>query len=194
MNLSMKWLHEFVKIDMEPREFSEAITISGSKVEGYEIEGAGIDKVVTAKILSIEKHQDSDHLVICQVDIGTQEPIQIVTGANNLKVGDVVPAALDGSTLPGGVKIKKGKLRGVSSNGMLCSLGELGLTKNDFPTAIEDGIFVLDEECDRTLGKPICEAIGFNDTKVEFEITSNRPDCFSVIGLARKPPPPLIKS
>ena len=186
MNLSMKWLHEFVKIDMEPREFSEAITISGSKVEGYEIEGAGIDKVVTAKILSIEKHQDSDHLVICQVDIGTQEPIQIVTGANNLKVGDVVPAALDGSTLPGGVKIKKGKLRGVSSNGMLCSLGELGLTKNDFPTAIEDGIFVLDEECDRTLGKPICEAIGFNDTKVEFEITSNRPDCFSVIGLARE--------
>ena len=146
MNLSMKWLHEFVKIDMEPREFSEAITISGSKVEGYEIEGAGIDKVVTAKILSIEKHQDSDHLVICQVDIGTQEPIQIVTGANNLKVGDVVPAALDGSTLPGGVKIKKGKLRGVSSNGMLCSLGELGLTEDDFPTAIEDGIFVLDED------------------------------------------------
>ncbi|MDD5952088.1 MAG: phenylalanine--tRNA ligase subunit beta, partial [Oscillospiraceae bacterium] len=104
--------------------------------------------------------------------------------ASNLKVGDIVPAALDGSTLPGGIKIKKGKLRGVESNGMLCSLGELGLTVNDFPNAIEDGIFVLDEEV--PLGMPICEAIGFNDTKVEFEITSNRPDCFSVIGLARE--------
>lgn len=186
MNLSMRWLQEFVDIQMDPREFSEAITISGSKVESYEVEGAEIQKVVTGKILSIEKHQDSDHLVICQVDIGADEPVQIVTGASNLTAGDVVPAALDGSTLPGGVKIKKGKLRGVASNGMLCSLGELGLTKNDFPNAIEDGIFVLDEECDLTLGKPIQDAIGFNDTKVEFEITSNRPDCFSVIGLARE--------
>ncbi len=186
MNLSMRWLHEFIDIQMDPREFSEAITISGSKVESYETEGAEIQNVVTGKILSIEKHQDSDHLVICQVDVGAPEPVQIVTGASNLTVGDVVPAALDGSTLPGGVKIKKGKLRGVASNGMLCSLGELGLTKNDFPHAIEDGIFVLDEECDLTLGKPIQEAIGLNDTKVEFEITSNRPDCFSVIGLARE--------
>lgn len=184
MNLSMRWLNEFVDIHVSPREFSEAMTMSGSKVESYEIEGAEISNVVTAKILDIKKHEDSDHLVVCQVDIGKETPIQIVTGASNLKVGDIVPAALHGSTLPGGIKIKKGKLRGVESNGMLCSLGELGLTVNDFPNAIEDGIFVLDEEV--PLGLPICEAIGFNDTKVEFEITSNRPDCFSVIGLARE--------
>lgn len=184
MNLSIKWLKEFVDIDIKPRDFSEAMTISGSKVEGYEIEGSEISNVVVGKILSIVPHQDSDHLVICQVDIGESEPIQIVTGASNLTVGDLVPAALNNSTLPGGVKIKKGKLRGVESNGMLCSLGELGLTLNDFPYAIEDGIFVLQEDCQP--GQPICEAIGLNDIKVEFEITSNRPDCFSVIGLARE--------
>lgn len=184
MNLSMKWLKEFVDIEIKPRDFSEAMTISGSKVEGYEIEGSEISNVVVGKILSIVPHQDSDHLVICQVDIGESEPIQIVTGASNLTVGDLVPAALNNSTLPGGIKIKKGKLRGVESNGMLCSLGELGLTLHDFPYAIEDGIFVLQEDCQP--GQPICEAIGLDDIKVEFEITSNRPDCFSVIGLARE--------
>lgn len=184
MNLSMKWLKEFVDIDIKPRDFSEAMTISGSKVEGYETEGSEISNVVVGKILSIVPHQDSDHLVICQVDIGESEPIQIVTGASNLTVGDLVPAALNNSTLPGGIKIKKGKLRGVESNGMLCSLGELGLTLHDFPYAIEDGIFVLQEDCQP--GQPICEAIGLDDIKVEFEITSNRPDCFSVIGLARE--------
>lgn len=184
MNLSMKWLKEFVDIDIKPRDFSEAMTISGSKVEGYEIEGSEISNVVVGKILSIVPHQDSDHLVICQVDIGESKPIQIVTGASNLTVGDLVPAALNNSTLPGGIKIKKGKLRGVESNGMLCSLGELGLTLHDFPYAIEDGIFVLQEDCQP--GQPICEAIGLDDIKVEFEITSNRPDCFSVIGLARE--------
>lgn len=184
MNLSMKWLNEFVDINVKPRDFSEAMTISGSKVEGYEIEGSEISNVVVGKILSIVPHQDSDHLVICQVDIGESEPIQIVTGASNLTVGDLVPAALHNSTLPGGVKIKKGKLRGVESNGMLCSLGELGLTLHDFPYAIEDGIFVLQEDCKP--GQSICEAIGLNDIKIEFEITSNRPDCFSVIGLARE--------
>lgn len=184
MNLSMKWLKEFVDIDIKPRDFSEAMTISGSKVEGYEIEGSEISNVVVGKILSIVPHQDSDHLVICQVDIGESEPIQIVTGASNLTVGDLVPAALNNSTLPGGIKIKKGKLRGVESNGMLCSLGELGLTLHDFPYAIEDGIFILQEDCQP--GQPICEAIGLDDIKVEFEITSNRPDCFSVIGLARE--------
>lgn len=184
MNLSMKWLKEFVDIEIKPRDFSEAMTISGSKAEGYEIEGSEISNVVVGKILSIVPHQDSDHLVICQVDIGESEPIQIVTGASNLTVGDLVPAALNNSTLPGGIKIKKGKLRGVESNGMLCSLGELGLTLHDFPYAIEDGIFVLQEDCQP--GQPICEAIGLDDIKVEFEITSNRPDCFSVIGLARE--------
>ncbi len=186
MNLSMRWLKEFVPVNMEPRAFSEAVTMSGSKVEGWEIEGAEIDKVVVGQVLSIAKHENSDHLVICQVDVGGGSPLQIVTGASNLHPGDIVPVALDGSTLPGGKKIKKGKLRGVESNGMLCSLGELGLTQHDFPYAIEDGIFVLGDDCDRTLGKPIQEAIGLNDTSVEFEITSNRPDCFSVIGLARE--------
>ena len=189
MNLSMKWLKEFVTLDDMPmRSFTEAMTMSGSKVEGYEVEGSEISNVVVARVESMERHPDSDHLWICQVNVGAEENIQIVTGAQNLKPGDVVPAALHGSTLPGGVKIKKGKLRGVESNGMLCSLGELGLTTHDFPSAIEDGIFVLTEEdgCDLTLGKPICEAIGLNDTSVEFEITSNRPDCFSVIGLARE--------
>ncbi|HEX3037749.1 MAG TPA: phenylalanine--tRNA ligase subunit beta [Oscillospiraceae bacterium] len=185
MNLSMRWLKEFVTLDEMPmRDFTEAMTLSGSKVEGYEIEGSEISNVVVGKVLSIEKHPDSDHLVICQIDVGADAPVQIVTGASNLKVGDLVPAALNNSTLPGGKKIKRGKLRGVESNGMLCSVGELGLTKHDFPYAIEDGIFVLQEDC--KLGQPICEAIGFNDTKVEYEITSNRPDCFSVIGLARE--------
>ncbi len=189
MNLSMKWLQEFTKVpEMRMREFTEAITMSGSKVEGWTQEGAEIDNVVVAKVEKMERHPDSDHLWICQVNTGDGPLLQIVTGAQNLKEGDVVPAALHNSTLPGGVKIKKGKLRGAESNGMLCSLGELGLTPHDFPSAVEDGIFVLTEEdgCDLTLGKPIQQAIGLNDTVVEFEITSNRPDCFSVIGLARE--------
>lgn len=185
MNLSMKWLKEFVTLDEMPmRDFTEAMTMSGSKVEGWEVEGSEIENVIAGKVLSLDKHPDSDHLWITQIDIGAEAPIQIVTGAQNLTVGDVVPVAMNNSSLPGGKKIKKGKLRGIESNGMLCSLGELGLTKHDFPYAVEDGIFVLQEDC--RLGDPICEALGFNDTKVEFEITSNRPDCFSVIGLARE--------
>ncbi|MDP4120003.1 MAG: phenylalanine--tRNA ligase subunit beta [Bacillota bacterium] len=184
MNLSMKWLNEFVDINMPPREFSEAMTMSGSKVEGYEIEGEKINNIVVGKVLKLERHPDAEKLIICQIDVGKSEPIQIVTGAQNLKEGDVIPVCLDNSILPDGRKIRKGKLRGVESNGMLCSLSELGLTTHDFPNAIEDGIFVLEEEC--RLGQDIRSAIGLNDTKVEFEITSNRPDCFSVIGLARE--------
>lgn len=185
MNLSMRWLKEFVELDEMPiRDFTEAMTMSGSKVESWEKEGSEIDNVIVGKVISLEKHPDSDHLWITQIDIGAEEPVQIVTGAQNLKVNDIVPVAMHNSTLPGGKKIKKGKLRGIASNGMLCSLGELGLTLHDFPYAIEDGIFVLLEDC--KLGEPICNALGFNDTKVEFEITSNRPDCFSVIGLARE--------
>lgn len=184
MNLSMRWLNEFTTVDMPPRAFSEAMTMSGSKVEGYEIEGEKIQNVVVGKILSIEKHPDADKLVVCQVDVGEDAPVQIVTGASNLKEGDIVPVAKDNSVLTDGTKIKKGKLRGVPSCGMLCSLGELGLTAHDFPYAVEDGIFVLQEDC--TIGQDIRSAIGLDDTKVEFEITSNRPDCFSVIGLARE--------
>ncbi len=185
MNLSMRWLGDYTKVTVSPREFSEAMTMSGSKVEGYEIEGSEITHVVVGKILKIEKHPDADKLVVCQVDVGKEEPIQIVTGATNVFEGALVPCALDGATLPSGVKIKKGKLRGVVSNGMMCSLGELNLTAHDFPYAIEDGIFILEEEgC--TPGQDIHEAIGLNDTCVEFEITSNRPDCLSVLGLARE--------
>lgn len=190
MDLSMKWLSEYVDIgDMSIKDFCSGLTISGSKVERYDTEGSEISNVVVGKLLEVVPHENSDHLVVCKVDVGKGEPIQIVTGAPNVKAGDIVPVALDGSTLPGGVKIKKGKLRGVESNGMLCSLGELGLTTHDFPYAIADGIFLLQQEknCpELKLGMDIKEAIGLNDTTVEFEITSNRPDCMSVIGLARE--------
>ncbi|QAT50010.1 phenylalanine--tRNA ligase subunit beta [Caproiciproducens sp. NJN-50] len=185
MDLSKKWLKEFVELDDMPiRFFTEAMTMSGSKVESWRTEGSEIENVVVGKVLSLERHPDSDHMWITMTDVGGDEPLQIITGAQNLKAGDLVPVALHNSSLPGGKKIKKGKLRGLESNGMLCSLSELGLTKHDFPYAIEDGIFVLQEDC--RPGQPIREAAGLNDTIVEFEITSNRPDCFSVIGLARE--------
>lgn len=184
MNLSTKWLKDFVDIDVKPRDFAEALTMSGSKVEGYEIEGGELSNIIIGKVLSIEKHPDADKLHVCQVDVGKDEPVQIVTGAQNVKQGDIVPVAMDNSVVAGGKKIKKGKLRGVVSNGMLCSLAELGLTKNDFPYAIEDGIFIIQEDCQ--IGQDIREALGLNDTVFEFEITSNRPDCLSVIGLARE--------
>lgn len=184
MNLSMKWLSDYVKADMPIKDYCHALTMSGSKVESFEVEGENIKNVVVGKILSVTPHENSDHLVVCQVEVGKDSPIQIVTGASNVNAGDIVPVALDGSTLPNGVKIKKGKLRGVESNGMLCSLGELGLNKHDFPYAIEDGIFIMQEDCE--IGQDIQSAIGLNDTSVEFEITSNRPDCLSVIGLARE--------
>lgn len=184
MNLSMRWLSDYVDINVDPKSYSEDLTMSGSKVEGFAVEGSEISNVVVGKVLSVEKHPDADKLVICQIDVGGAEPVQIVTGATNVVVDALVPVALDNSTLPGGKKIKKGKLRGVVSNGMMCSLGELGLTKNDFPYAIEDGIFLIEEECE--LGQDVQSALGLNDTSVEFEITSNRPDCLSVIGLARE--------
>lgn len=184
MNLSMKWLSDFVRIDASPRAFSEAMTMSGSKVEGYEIEGSEISNVVVGKILAIEKHPDADSLVVCKIEVGIPEPIQIVTGANNIKVGDYIPVAMHGSTLPNGIKIKKGKLRGIESNGMLCSLGELNLSVSDFPYAVEDGIFIIQEPCE--VGNDIKYVLGLDDVCIEFEITSNRPDCLSVAGLARE--------
>ena len=192
MDLSVRWLSDYVDIgDMSIKELCSGLTMSGSKVEKYETEGSEISRVVVGKILDVKPHENSDHLVVCRVDVGEAEPVQIVTGAPNIReenVGDLVPAALDGSTLPNGVKIKKGKLRGVASNGMLCSLGELGLTTHDFPYAIADGIFILKSEDGRELkpGMDIREAIDLNDTAIEFEITSNRPDCLSVLGLARE--------
>ena len=290
MNLSRKWLNEFVKIDVSDREFAEAMTLSGSKVEGTTDLGAEISNVVVGRILSMERHPDSDHMWVCQLDVGQDEPVQIVTGAWNIHEGDLVPVALHNSTLPGGKKITKGKLRGVMSNGMLCSLSELGLDERDFPygvitaaallndykpidpakpsipadvqpghkifgpvvaakvkevnaaengawactlsyaeqdgpTAaivktpcqnihvgdmvaydtktgaictladlhaeqkefphcINDGIFVLQEDCKP--GDDIKPVTGLDDHVVEFEITPNRPDCLSVIGLVRE--------
>lgn len=185
MNLSMRWLKDYVDIgNVSMRDFSEAMSMSGSKVEGWETEFDEVKNVVVGKILSVEPHPDSDHLVICQLDVGQEEPVQIVTGASNVYVGDLVPAALHKSQLPNGVKITKGKLRGVMSNGMMCSIGELNLTKGDFPYAVEDGIFLIQEDCKP--GQDIASAIGCDDTCVEFEITPNRPDCLSVIGLARE--------
>ena len=290
MNLSRKWLNEFVQVDVPDREFAEAMTLSGSKVEGTADLGAEIKNVVVGQIVSMERHPDSDHMWVCQLDVGRDEPVQIVTGAWNIHVGDTVPVALHNSTLSGGKKITKGKLRGVMSNGMLCSLSELGLDERDFPYAvitaaallndyhpidpgnpsipadiqpgdkvfgpvvaaevgavtpngdqrwsctltyaeqdgptavalttncqnihagdlvayntkagtictladlhaeqrefphcIPDGIFVMHEDCKP--GDDIKPVTGLDDHVVEFEITPNRPDCLSVIGLARE--------
>lgn len=187
MDLSRRWLLDYVDInDIDEKTFADDMTLSGSKVESWSTEGEELKNIVVGQILSLERHPDSDHMWICSVDAGDDAPIRIVTGAQNLKVGDYVPAALHNSVVHGGHKITKGKLRGVESCGMLCSLGELGLTVHDFPYAIEDGIFVLGDDCNRTPGMDIKEAIGLNDIVTEFEITPNRPDCLSVVGLARE--------
>lgn len=184
MNLSLKWLNDFVNIDVTPKKYADELTMSGSKVEGFKCAGDEIKNVVVGKIISIEKHPDAEKLQICMLDVGEKEPVQIVTGAKNVTVGDFVPVAKDGSHLPNGKEINAGKLRGVMSYGMLCSLSELNLTKNDYPYAIEDGIFIMQEDC--KVGQDIKEVLGLDDVVVEFEITSNRPDCLSVIGLARE--------
>lgn len=188
MVLSRKWLNEFVSVDAGDRDFAEDMTLSGSKVETTQDLGAELCNVVVGKVLEIKRHENSDHMWICLVDVGQDAPVQIVTGAQNVKQGDLVPVAKHKSTLPGGVHITKGKLRGVESDGMLCSLKELGLTLNDFPYAAEDGIWILQPEDRETLrpGDDIKPVIGADDHVVEFEITPNRPDCLSIIGLARE--------
>lgn len=191
MLLSRKWLNEFVPVDVDDRTFAEDMTLSGSKVEITEIEGEEISNVVVGRVVEIKRHENSDHMWICQVDVGEEAPIQIVTGAQNVSQGDLVPVAKHNSTLPGGVKITKGKLRGEKSNGMLCSYKELGMTDNDWPYSIVDGIFLLNSDPDLKAkdlkpGDDIRTAIGLDDHVVEFEITPNRPDCLSVIGLARE--------
>ncbi|MBE6941437.1 MAG: phenylalanine--tRNA ligase subunit beta [Ruminococcaceae bacterium] len=187
MNLNRKWLNEeFVDLShVSDKEYVETMTIFGQKVETWERMDAEIKNVVVGKVVSIVRHENSDHMWVCQIDVGGEEPVQIVTGAQNVKQGDLVPAALHNSYLPGGVHITKGKLRGEVSNGMLCGLEELGLTLNDYPNAILDGIWILnDENCQ--VGDDINKVIGNDDTIVEFEITNNRPDCYSIIGLARE--------
>ena len=186
MKLNRKWLNEeFVDLSGVPdREFVETMTIAGQKVETYERLDAELRNVVVGRVVSITRHTNSDHMWVCQIDVGAGEPVQIVTGAQNVHEGDLVPVAQHNSWLPGGVHITKGKLRGEVSNGMLCSPKELGLTLNDFPYAIEDGIWILQEDCKP--GDDINTVIGNDDTVVDFEITNNRPDCYSILGLARE--------
>lgn len=187
MKLNRKWLHEeFVDLShISDKEFVEKLTVFGQKVETYERMDAQIKNVVVGKVVSILRHENSDHMWVCQVDVGQDEPVQIVTGAQNVNKGDLVPAALHNSWLPGGIHITKGKLRGEVSNGMLCSFAELGLTQNDVPDAYADGIWILNDE-DCKPGDDINNVIGNDDTVVDFEITNNRPDCYSIIGLARE--------
>lgn len=193
MNTSLKWIKGLVPgLACTPQEYMDAMTLSGSKVEGYENMDEDLDKIVIGQVKRIEPHPDADKLVICQVDIGT-ETTQIVTGAANVTEGCKVPVVLDGgrvagghdgSKTAGGIKIKKGKLRGVESNGMMCSIEELGSTRDMFPLAPEDGLYILPE--DAPVGADAVAYLGLDDTVVEYEITSNRVDCFSVLGIARE--------
>ena len=187
MQLNRKWLNEeFVDLShISDKEYVETLTVFGQKVETYERMDAAIKNVVVGKVVSMVAHPNSDHMFICQVDVGKEELVQIVTGAQNVHEGDLVPAALHNSWLPGGIHITKGKLRGEKSNGMLCSFEELGLTQNDLPGVFADGIWILNNE-NCTVGQDINDVIGNDDTIVEFEITNNRPDCYSIIGLARE--------
>lgn len=194
MKTSLSWIKEYVpELDVTAQEYTDAMTLSGSKVEWYEKLDADLDKIVIGQIEKIEKHPDADKLVICQVNIGTGENIQIVTGAPNAKEGCKVPVVLDGGRVagghdgqktPGGVKIKKGKLRGVESFGMMCSIEELGSTKDFYPEAPEDGLYIFDD--DAVVGESAIHALGLDDTVVEYEITSNRVDCFGILGIARE--------
>ena len=185
MNISRNWLKEFVDIEATDREYDEIMTIAGQKVETTTRMDAEIKNVVVGKVLSMARHENSDHMWVCMVDVGAERPVQIVTGAQNVHEGDLVPVAQHNSYLPGGVHITKGKLRGVESCGMLCSFKELGLTQNDVPDAYEDGIWILNNE-DCTVGEDINHVMGTDDSIVEFEITNNRPDCYSLLGLARE--------
>ena len=185
MKASLEWLKEYSDINMDVVELGDILTMTGSKVETIERRGNDIKNVVLGKILEIEKHPDADHLVVTKVDIGS-EILQIVTGAKNIKINDIVPIAKDGSDLPGGVKIKKGKLRGIDSCGMMCSVGELGLDIEDYPNQIEHGIMILDKKLENRLGEDIVGILNLKEDIIDFEITPNRPDCLSIEGLGRE--------
>lgn len=183
MLVPVKWLKEYVDIDIDSKELADKLTMSGSHVDSIESVDKGIEKVVVGKILNIEKHPNADKLVITTVDVG-EERLQIVTGATNIKVGDYVPVALVGAKLPGGMKIKKSKLRGIESYGMLCSAEELGIDEDLLPKELKGGIYILSEEY--PLGSDIKEVLELYGEIIEFEITPNRPDCLSIVGMARE--------
>lgn len=194
MNTSLSWIKAYVPdLDVTAQEYTDAMTLSGTKVEGYEVLDADLDKIVIGQIDKIEKHPDADKLIICQVNVGS-ESVQIVTGAHNVNEGDKVPVVLDGgrvagghepgSRVAGGIKIKEGKLRGIESCGMMCSIEELGSNRDMYPEAPEEGIYIFPEDAE--VGASAIEALGLNDVVFEYEITSNRVDCFSVVGIARE--------
>ena len=194
MNTSLSWIKAYVPdLDVTAQEYTDAMTLSGTKVEGYEKLDADLEKIVAGRIEKIEKHPDADKLIVCQVNIGP-ETIQIVTGAPNVKEGDMVPVVLaggrvagghePGSRVPGGIKIKKGKLRGIESNGMMCSIEEMGSSRDMYPDAPENGIYILPEDTEP--GTDVIRLLGLDDVVFEYEITSNRVDCYSVIGIARE--------
>lgn len=185
MKASIDWLKDYADINVNTKELGDILTMTGSKVETIDITGEDIKNVVVGKILEIQKHPDADKLVVTKVDV-KDEIIQIVTGAKNVKVGDIVPIAKNGSELPGGVKIKSGKLRGVDSCGMMCSIGELKLDIANYPEQIEDGIMILPKEMENDLGRDIVDALDLKQEIIDFEITPNRPDCLSIEGLGRE--------
>ena len=210
MNTSLKWIKDMVPgLQASPQEYMDVMTLSGTKAEGYEAFDKDLDKIVIGQILKIEPHPDADKLVVCQVDIGKEQPLQIVTGAPNVAEGQKIPVVLDGgrvagghdgSKTEGGIKIKKGKLRGVSSEGMMCSIEELGSSRDMYPEAPEEGIYVFSDSA--PVGADAVKELGLDDVSVEYEITSNRVDCFSVIGIAREAAasfhlpfkPPVVKA
>ena len=186
MLVPLKWLRDYVDIDIDAKDFADMMTMTGSKVEKVEFFGKETTGVEVCKILEINPHPDADKLRVTKVEVANNETLQIVTNATNIKVGDYVSVARIGAVLPGNFKIKKGKLRGVLSEGMFCGAEELTIPSQYVEDYKKDGIYILDHQEEFTLGQDVCEVLGINDYLIEFEITSNRPDCRSIIGLARE--------
>lgn len=185
MKASIEWLKEYSDIDVSSKELGDILTMTGSKVETIDSKGKDIKNVVIGKVLKTEKHPDSDHLIICQVNIGDSK-VQIVTGAPNVNENDIVAVAKDGSELPGGIKIKKGMLRGVESCGMMCSCSELKIPLTRFPNQIEMGLMILPKKYEKHIGEDVVKVLDLEEEIIDFEITSNRPDCLSIEGLGRE--------
>ena len=198
MNTALSWIKAYVPdLDVTAQEYTDAMTLTGTKVEGYSCLDKNLENIVVGEVLSVERHPDADKLVVCQVNVGADAPVQIVTGAPNIteaSVGEKVPVVLDGGRVAGGhdggalpedgIKIKKGKLRGVESCGMMCSVEELGADRDMYPDAPESGIYILPK--DSVPGEDAVAVMGLRDVVFEYEITSNRVDCYSVIGIARE--------
>ena len=195
MKASREWLEEYANIDVDTLKLGDILTMAGQKVETIDLRGNDIKNVVVGKILEIKKHEDSDHLLVTKVDIG-KEILQIVTGAPNIEVGDIVPIAKNGAELPNGKNIKTGMLRGVESCGMMCSVGELNIDVNEYQNQIEDGIMILERKdkikvlantnLEEHLGEDIVKVLDLKEEVIDFEITPNRPDCLSIEGLGRE--------